>query len=189
MTTAKENVVKNGSRWFSWALLGAICTIAIGCGTKTEETEKDTTVAAELEVLRADIEALRTDVDDLAVGRRIQASTIGGMLNTFRDLRDQDDALRWDLDDVRILATAEEDSGEHPENTVVVSKGYPEIGRLPFGVKVDDQRPPEERYRVIYMAIDLGNGMEKRVYPSQVTWTPRESDAPPLEDTPPPAAE
>lgn len=94
-------------------------------------------------------------------------------------LRSQINELRWDIDDLKI-ATRPQDEKTDPLD-VEVSADYPKW-RLPYGVKIDDQRPPEvvaediERCKagkgIVYMwlSVELPNGREQRSYFGKVDW-------------------
>lgn len=95
------------------------------------------------------------------------------MLERQGDQQEKLQELRWEFADLLIAHqrnTKDAVGNEaHPENTVIVQKGYPNE-RIPFGVVIDDQRPAEKRLKMHYLSVDLGNGLEKRVYPEVVEW-------------------
>jgi len=88
-------------------------------------------------------------------------------------LRAEIQSLRWDVDDLLILNRPDDGKPENlanpKSNTVIVSGDYPE-DRIPAGVKIDDQRPPDKRGRMLYLSVKLKNGKEERVYPPVVEW-------------------
>lgn len=102
-------------------------------------------------------------------------------------LRAQINELRWDIDDLKI-ATRPQDEKTDPLD-VEVSADYPKW-RLPYGVKIDDQRPPEvvaadiERCKagkgIVYMwlSFEMPNGREQRKYFEKVGWKePKQPEA------------
>lgn len=108
--------------------------------------------------------------------------------------------LRWDMDDLLIKTrTAAETaevaklSSDHPESTVEVSEDYPKW-RLPYGVFIDDQRPPDvlaadiEKAKagkgIVYMWLSLPGskpGRELRMYMTKIDYRKPEEAEPTAE--------
>ena len=117
-----------------------------------------------------------------------QATQINDLQESVLTLTTQVNELRWDIDDLKI-ATRVQDEKTDPLD-VEVSADYPKW-RLPYGVKIDDQRPPEviaaavERCKagkgIVYMWLSLkqDNGRELRKYFGKVDWKdPAKKEAP-----------
>lgn len=100
---------------------GGICLIVYGAFNMIAQSESKATASSGAESLQIRIATLEQQIKE----------------------------LRWDMDDLRLrnrspdeLAEALKAGKDHPESTVVVSQDYPKW-RLPYGVYIDDQRPPE----------------------------------------------
>lgn len=104
------------------------------------------------------------------------------------ELRAYVNEIRWDVDDLKIktrdgadLELCKKMGGEDPASAVLVSGDYPKW-RLPYGVKIDDQRPPEvlaadiEKCKAgkgiayMWMSFDQPDGRECRVYFTKVDY-------------------
>lgn len=108
------------------------------------------------------------------------------------------DDLRWAMDDLLIKTRdgdlkdkAEKLGGDNPESVVEVSKDYPKW-RLPYGVKINDQRPPEMvkaaieemkagKKRTVYMWLAVDGSTperETRIYMTDVKYDPNKAKKP-----------
>lgn len=99
--------------------------------------------------------------------------------------REEFDALRWEIDDLKLRTRTHEEMAEalkiaplSPESCVVVSADYPK-DRLPYGVRVDDRRPKEVQEEdrkkgrlYMWLGVDLGNGKELRTYMTKIDYNP-----------------
>lgn len=128
--------------------------------------------------------AKRLDRQDQANEAIIAQAATPAKPDELAQLREQVNNLRWDMDDLRIQCRTEEElafakkiSPNDPWNTVEVSHDYPKI-RLPYGVKVVDERPKEiqdaarAKGEMLYMWLEvpLENGRERRVYFPKIEW-------------------